>query len=321
MPDAARLPGAEDPSEARLTTSPCNLCPRMCGARRDGGQAGACGADDRLLVARAALHFWEEPPVSGESGSGTVFFTGCPLRCVYCQNAELAEGRAGWAVSTHRLAEMCMELQRQGALNVNFVTPTHYTLDIREAVARARGLGLRLPVVWNTSGYERVHTVRELSGTVDVYLTDFKYADANLAQRYSHAADYPEVALAALEEMVKEAGEPRFDEYHGQRRMVGGVIVRHLLLPGALENSLESIELLYRRFGSSVAYSIMNQYTPVIAGRMLERFPELGTTASADDYEALLDFADSLGLADYFWQEGPAAEESFIPAWNGEGVL
>ena len=181
-----------------LALSTCDLCPRSCGVDRAAGERGACGADGRLVVARAALHFWEEPPISGSRGSGTVFFAHCPLRCVYCQNAVIAAGEAGAEVSVERLGEMCLELQEQGALNVNFVTPTHYAPEARAAVAWARERGLALPVVWNTSGYETVAAVRANAGTVDAYLADFKYADAELARRYSHAPDYPEVALAAL---------------------------------------------------------------------------------------------------------------------------
>lgn len=303
-----------------LRTSPCNLCPRLCGARRDEGECGVCGADGEMLVARAALHFWEEPPLSGNTGSGAVFFAHCPLRCVYCQNAEIAAGKAGVPTSVGRLAEICLELQGQGALNVNFVTPTHHSLGIREAVGRARERGLAIPVVWNTSGYERVETVRALADTVDVWLADFKYADAALARRYSHAEDYPDVALAALDAMVEAAGEPAFDEVDGVPRMTRGVIVRHLALPGAIGQSKRALELLYGRYGDGVLYSIMNQYTPVMPAVLLERFPELGARVPDRDYEALLEFADALGMEDYFWQQGPAADESFIPAWDGTGV-
>ena len=265
-----------------------------------------------MMVARAALHFWEEPPLSGEAGSGAVFFSHCPLRCVYCQNATIAAGEAGWEVDVERLAEICLDLQGQGALNVNFVTPTHYSLQVRDAVALARGRGLALPVVWNTSGYERIEVVEALDGTVDVWLADFKYADAALAREYSHAPDYPDVALAAIGRMAELAGTPKFDE---QGSMTGGVIVRHLVLPGAVENSRNALEALWNRFGDTVLYSIMNQYTPVID------HPVLGRATSAAEYEAVLDFADELGIDDYFWQDGPAAAESFIPAWTGEGVL
>lgn len=279
-----------------------------------------CGAAGELAVARAALHFWEEPPLSGRAGSGAVFFAHCPLHCVYCQNAELAAGRAGSAIGVRRLADICLELQGQGALNVNFVTPTHYSLDIMRAVADARSRGLSIPIVWNTSGYERAEAVHALAGTVDVWLADFKYADAALAKRYSNAVDYPEVALAAIEAMAEQAGRPSFDEVDGQMRMTGGVVVRHLVLPGALEQSKRALALLYGRFGDSVLYSVMNQYTPVMGEAVLARFPELANRVSEAEYDELLDYADSLGMQDYFWQEGPAAEESFIPAWDGTGV-
>ena len=215
----------------------CQLCPRACGVDRAAGERGACGAQGELVVARAALHMWEEPPISGSRGSGTVFFSNCPLRCVYCQNQVIADGRAGVPVTVDEMADMCLDLQQQGALNVNFVTPTHYSPHIRAAVSRARARGLALPVVWNTSGYETVQAVRDNVGTVDVYLTDFKYCSSSLARRYSAASDYPEVAMAALEEMVRCVGGPDGDEVDGQPRLTGGVVVRHLMLPGALEDS------------------------------------------------------------------------------------
>ena len=211
-------------------------------------------------------------------------------------------------------------MQGQGALNINFVTPTHYAAAIAQAVEEARSLGLALPVVWNTSGYERVDIVRELEGIVDVWLADFKYVDPDVAQKYSNAPDYPETALAAIGAMVEQAGEPEFDEVDGQVRMTRGVIVRHLVLPGSLGQSKRALERLWTRFGSSVLYSVMNQYTPVMPEGELERFPELGCRVPDAEYEELLDFADRLGIEDYFWQEGPAALESFIPAWDGTGV-
>ena len=269
-----------------------------------------------MLVARAALHFWEEPPISGERGSGAVFFAHCPLQCVYCQNRDLAEGRAGERVTIGRLAEICIELEAQGALNVNFVTPTHYSLQIRDAVAEARRLGFSQPIVWNTSGYERTETIEALAGTADVFLADFKYADAVLADRYSQAPDYPEVALAAIRKMAEVCGPPRYDEVDGQLRMTGGVIVRHLILPGAPGNSEHALELLWNELGKRVRYSIMNQYTPLGT----PAFPELSSPVSGHVYERILDFADDLGMQDYFWQDGPAVGESFIPAWDGTGV-
>lgn len=314
-----------------LLPASCDLCPRACGANRAAGERGTCGADDSHVVARAALHFWEEPPISGERGSGTVFFAHCPLKCCYCQNAVIAAGEAGRAVSVERLAEMCLELQAQGALNVNFVTPTHYAPQARAAVGIARERGLVLPVVWNTSGYETVVAVRANADAVDAYLTDFKYADAALAARYSHAPDYPEVALAALDEMVRSAGPVAFDEVDGEPRLVGGTVVRHLMLPDALEDSKRVVRLVHERYGADVRLSLMNQYTPVLADAAalgderaraaLRRCPELARRVPDGDYERLLDYADELGVEDYFWQEGGAAEESFIPPFDLTGVL
>lgn len=310
--------------------SRCDLCPRACGANRAAGERGACGAGRALTVARAALHFWEEPPLSGSRGSGAVFFAHCPLRCSYCQNAVIAAGEAGAEVSVGRLSEMFLELAGQGALNVNLVTPTHYAIEARAAVAAARSRGLDVPVVWNTSGYETVAAVRGNAGTVDVYLTDFKYADAALAARYSQAPDYPEVALFALDAMVEEAGPPVFDEVDGMPRLARGVVVRHLALPGALEDSKRVVRLVHERFGSDVLLSLMNQYTPVVAAaatagdaraaRTLARCPELAGRVAEEDYERLLDYADGLGVEDYFWQEGGAAEESFVPPFDLTGV-
>ena len=222
------------------------------------------------------------------------------------------------------------ELERAGALNINCVTPTHFAPQIREAVALAREQGVALPVLWNTGGYETVEAVRDNIGFVDAYLTDFKYADGELAARYSRAADYPEVALAALKAMVEATGAPRYDEFRGQERLVSGVVVRHLMLPGALENSKAVVRLLHERFGGDIRLSLMNQYTPVIAraadagdaraAAALVASPELGRAVPDSEYEELLDFADALGVEDYFWQEGGAAEESFIPAFDFTGV-
>lgn len=317
-------------SDTELLPASCALCPRRCGANRAAGERGACGAAADVVVARAALHFWEEPPLSGEDGSGTVFFSYCPLGCSYCQNGVIARGETGVPVSVERLAGLFSALEAQGALNVNLVTATHYAPQARAAVAVARQQGMALPVVWNTSGYETVEAVRANRGTVDVYLADLKYADAALGARYSHAPDYPEVALAALDAMVDEVGEPVFDEYHEQERLVSGVIVRHLMLPGCREDSKAVVRLVHERYGGAVRLSLMSQYTPVLATeaaagdgrarRVLECCPELGRTVSPEDYEALLDYADALGVEDYYWQEGLAAEESFIPAFDLTGI-
>ena len=304
-----------------LSIDPCNLCPRACGAKRLSGTRGVCGANAEIEVARAALHFWEEPPLSGERGSGAIFFVHCPMHCVFCQNAPIASGEGlGQAVSIDRLADIMRELEGQGALNINCVTPTHYAPLIAQAVDRARAQGMTLPIVWNTSGYETPEAIAALAGTVDVFLDDFKYAGPDLAARYSQAPDYADVALAALDEMVRVAGNPVFDEVDGLPRLVRGVVVRHLILPGGLADSKRVIALLHEHYGDRILLSIMNQYTPMMTGDLLDRFPELGGRVTDAEYEELLDFADSLGIDDYFWQEGPAAQESFVPAWDNTGV-
>lgn len=308
----------------------CTLCPRECGAQRALGKRGLCGADDRLLVARAALHFWEEPPLSTSRGSGAIFFSNCPLRCLYCQNFTISAGDVGASISIDRLAEICLELEAQGAININLVTPTHYAIQVREAISRARLKGLTLPIIWNTSGYETTRTIHENSEFVDVYLSDFKYASASLATCYSHAPDYPQVALAALAAMVDEVGTPVFDEVDGQMRLVRGVVVRHLMLPGALDDSKRVVRMIHEHFGRDVLLSLMNQYTPVLncaahegnsqAKDVLRRYPELSLRVPDKDYECLLAYADDLGIEDYFWQVGGAAEESFIPSFDLFGV-
>ena len=282
-----------------------------------------CGADDTLVIARAALHFWEEPPVSLSCGSGTVFFSNCPLRCCYCQNAPIASGEAGEAVTVERLAQICLELEAAGAANINMVTPTHYTPQIAQAVTMAREAGLSLPIVWNTSGYETVATIESLAGIVDVYLADFKYADSGLAAELSHAPDYPDVAMNAIRAMVQQVGPCRYDAFGGEERLVRGVVVRHLLLPGHEDASEAAVSLIWRHFGHEVRLSLMNQYTPVISPQSASALahPELLRQTSDAEYEALLDFADGLGIEEYFWQDGPAAAESFIPAFDGTGVV
>ena len=273
-----------------------------------------------MLLARAALHMWEEPPLSGSRGSGALFFTHCPLHCIFCQNRVIADGEAGRRVSVDRLSEICLELQRQGALNINCVTPTHYSLEIYEAIKIAREAGLDLPVIWNTSGYERSEIIRWLADTVDIYLDDFKYISSELSKRYSNAEDYAEVALSALDTMLETVGTPRYDEVDEEPRLIKGVVVRHLMLPHALEDSRMVIKTLFERYGNDVLYSIMNQYTPVMSDQQLKRHPELASRVPDEDYDRLLDFADSLGMDEYFWQEGSAALESFIPVWDGSGV-
>jgi len=307
----------------------CELCPRRCGADRAHGERGQCGAADELRVARAALHYWEEPPISGTAGSGAVFFSHCPLRCVYCQNLEISQGVrrgdghvvAGKDITVERLARIFLELQNQGALNINLVTPTHYRLQIAEALRRAKGEGLRLPVVYNTSGYETVASIRALEGLVDVFLTDFKYVSPALARRLSAAPDYFEVASAALEAMVEQVGpytlSETADESGGCPPLARGVIVRHLMLPGQLDDSKAVVRHVFGHFGDDVCLSLMNQYTP---RRYDAAFRDLSREVTEEEYSELIDFALELGVVNSFMQEGGTAEESFIPAFDATGV-
>ncbi|MBQ6536508.1 MAG: radical SAM protein [Firmicutes bacterium] len=292
----------------------CTLCPRACGARRDEGERGLCGANNELRVARASLHMWEEPPLSGTKGSGTVFFSGCSLRCVYCQNRDVSQGEAGKPISVQRLSEIFLEQQERGAHNLNLVTGDHYIPQILDALADARARGCNLPVVWNCSGYQSLDSLRLLEGAVDIWLADFKYLSKERAERYSEAPDYPEVAWSAAEEMFRQQPEASFDSDGIMRK---GVIFRHLLLPGGLEDSKDVMRKLFSRFGNRVWYSLMSQYTPMPG---LEVFPELQRRVNAAEYDELVDFCVDLGMENAFVQEGEAATESFIPAFDGEGV-
>lgn len=300
-----------------LQNSPCNLCPRNCMVNRKEGRKGFCGKDYRIFIARATLHMWEEPCISGKNGSGTVFFSGCNLRCVYCQNYEIAAGGKGKPVSVERLSEIFLELQEKGAANINLVTPDHYVLEIAEAVLKARKEGLSLPIVYNGSGYEKGEVIRNLQGIVDIFLTDYKYMDRELAQKYSSAPDYPEVAKKALDEMVRLAGEPFFDT---RGMMQSGVIVRHLLLPGHKKNARDVIRYVYETYGDRVYLSLMNQYTPFERLKEISDCQELCRKVTKREYESIVDYAIEIGVRNAFIQEGDVAKESFIPEFDGEGV-
>lgn len=291
----------------------CSLCPRMCMADRE-VTTGYCGVKNTLRVARAALHFWEEPCISGEEGSGAVFFTGCNLRCVFCQNFQIARAEQGKEISVERLAEIFLELQEQKANNINLVTATHYVPQVVLALKLARGNGLKIPVVYNCGGYERVETLKLLEGLVDIYLPDFKYVDSERAKRYSRAENYPEVAKTALAEMVRQQPRAEFDE---RGMMKKGVIVRHLMLPGGIKDSKAVVKYLYETYGDSIYISLMNQYTPL---PHVAKYPEINRKLKKFEYDRLVDYAISLGVENGFIQEGETAKESFIPAFTNEGV-
>ena len=294
----------------------CELCPRQCQIMRNEGKRGFCGESDEVRLSRAALHMWEEPCISGSEGSGAVFFSGCTLRCVYCQNFHIANSEIGKVVSIMRLSDIFLELQGQGANNINLVTPTHFVPQIIQALDLARQRGMNLPVVYNTSGYEKVDTLRMLEGYVDIYMPDFKYLDNEHANKYSKAADYPEVAKAALKEMVRQNGMPVFDE---RGIMKKGVIVRHLLLPGCLRDARKIVKYLYETYGNQIYMSLMNQYTPLDTLDS-EKYPELNRRVKKQEYEKLIAYAIKLGVENAFIQEGETATESFIPAFSLEGV-
>ena len=291
----------------------CSLCPRMCNIDRE-VTTGYCGVKNTLRVARAALHFWEEPCISGEEGSGAVFFTGCNLRCVFCQNYQIARAEQGKEITVERLAEIFLELQEQKANNINLVTATHYVPQVVEALKMAKEKGLSIPVVYNCGGYEAVETLKLLEGLVDIYLPDFKYVDPERAKRYSRAEDYPEVAKAALAEMVRQQPKAEFDE---RGIMKKGVIVRHLMLPGGIKDSKAVVNYLYETYGDQIYISLMNQYTPL---PHVADYPEIDRKLKKFEYDRLVDYAISLGVENGFIQEGETAKESFIPAFTNEGV-
>lgn len=292
----------------------CLLCPRKCGINRSTGQTGVCGVSSEIKVARAALHYWEEPCISGKRGSGAVFFSGCSLHCVFCQNREISDGKAGKVISKERLSDIFMELADKGANNINLVTPGQYIPDIVWAVNDAKSRGMKLTIIYNTSGYENVTDLKLLEGIVDVYLPDFKYMDSTLSARYSRAKDYPSVAKKALSEMVRQQPDVVIDDATGLIQK--GVIVRQLLLPGHVNDAKAVLKYLYDTYHDHVYISMMSQFTPIA----LKDYPEINRTVTRREYERLVDYALEIGITNAFIQEGDVAKDSFIPAFDCEGV-
>lgn len=292
----------------------CLLCPRKCGINRRTGQTGVCGVSSEIKVARAALHYWEEPCISGKRGSGAVFFSGCSLHCVFCQNREISDGKEGKVISKERLSDIFMELADKGANNINLVTPGQYIPDIVWAVNDAKSRGMKLPIIYNTSGYENVTELKLLEGIVDVYLPDFKYMDSTLSARYSRAKDYPSVAKQALSEMVRQQPDVVIDDATGLIQK--GVIVRQLLLPGHVNDAKAVLKYLYDTYHDHVYISMMSQFTPIA----LKDYPEINRTVTRREYERLVDYALEIGITNAFIQEGDVAKNSFIPAFDCEGV-
>ena len=286
----------------------CRLCPRQCGVDRTRGQRGYCGMGDGPVAARAAAHYWEEPVISGSFGSGAVFFSGCTLGCRFCQNAQISRGGFGAPLDTARLRRIFLRLVDEGCQNINLVTPTHFLPSILPALEPK----LPVPVVYNCGGYERVQTLRQLEGKIDVYLPDLKYSDSALAARLSAAPDYFQVATAAIEEMYRQTGPCRIVD--GELRR--GVLIRHLVLPGCVDNSLGVVEWIARRFApGQVLVSVMSQYTPV--GR---QEPPLDRPVTAEEYAAVLSWMQLCGLHDGYMQDSAAASCRYIPEFNLEGL-
>ncbi len=297
----------------------CNICPRKCNIDRR-SHKGFCSEYEYITIARAALHFYEEPCISGMEGSGAVFFCGCNLKCVFCQNADISTGRSGKEVSVERLSDIFLELRDQGANNINLVTPSHFVYPIKEALILAKNKGLDIPIVYNTSAYELPETLSVLDGLVDIYLPDFKYMDDTLAKNYSGVADYSFHAKRAIAEMFRQTGPNEFDE---RGMMKKGIIVRHLLLPLGVKNAKQVVSYIHETYGDDVYLSIMNQYTPVNSDSLKkagEKYPELLRKVTKREYDRLLDYVFSLNIVNAYFQEGKTAEESFIPAFDYTGI-
>lgn len=289
----------------------CKLCPRGCNVDRDGGEIGYCGETSKIRVARTSLHQWEEPCITGKYGSGTVFFSGCSLKCIFCQNHNIADSSVGQVFTTQQLAEAFLRLQENKASNINLVTAGHYVKQIVPAIELAKEQGLHIPVVYNSSAYETVESLRMLNGLIDVYLPDCKFFSAEISENYAKTKDYFDVASKAIDEMVNQVGTPVFDEKTGN--MIKGVIVRHLVLPGHTKDSMAILKCLHETYGNQIFISIMSQFTPVIRQ---EKYLNLNRTVTKREYRKVLEYALLLGVENAFIQEGDAAEESFIPEFD-----
>ncbi len=292
----------------------CKLCPRCCKVNRLKGETGLCGMNSKIKVARIAKHYFEEPPISGKSGSGAIFFSGCNMKCIFCQNYNISTNNFGKEISIKELAEKMIKLQKDGSLNINLVTPTHFVPNIKSAIIKAKEMGLNIPIIYNTSSYENVETLKTLEGLIDIYLPDLKYYDDILAMKYSKAYNYFEIATNAIKEMYRQVGTPEFDKNGIMKK---GVIVRHLMLPEQIEDSKKIIKYLYDTYHDNIFISIMNQYTPL---KQVENIKELNHKVSDEDYDNLINYACDLGIKNAFIQEGGTQSESFIPDFDLTGV-
>ena len=290
----------------------CNLCPRKCNVNRY-QKAGFCGASNEIKVSLAKPFFYEEPPISGDNGSGTIFFSGCNLKCCFCQNMEISTFNKGKTISITRLAEIMLELQNKNVHNINLVTPTIYIPSIIKAIKKAKKMGLNIPIIYNSSGYENAQVIKLLDGLIDVYLPDFKYFDNKFAIKYSKANNYVENTKLVIDEMVKQTGPCIFDNNGIIKK---GTIVRHLMLPNLKEDTKKVINYLYQTYKDNIYISIMNQYTP----NKYVKFKELKSPIKEKDYDEIIDYAINLGITNAFCQIGVTVSESFVPEFNLEGI-
>lgn len=291
----------------------CEICPRKCGVNRNNGELGYCRASNKIKIGGYHLHMWEEPIITGKNGSGTIFFSYCNLRCVYCQNYDLSFNSVGEYITIERLSEIMLELQEMQAENVNLVTPTHYIPLIKNSIILAKKKGLKIPIVYNTSGYESVESLKTLEGLIDIYLPDFKYYDNSLG-KYSSVADYFNIASLALKEMYRQVGKPK---YNKKGILKKGIIVRHLVLPNNYQDSKKIINYLYQEYKDNIILSIMNQYTIT----KITKYPELNQKVDSKEYDNLINYAYDLGVRNCFIQEEESQSSSFIPKFKGDTII
>lgn len=291
----------------------CTLCPRNCKVNRNNGELGVCRATNKMKIGGYHLHMWEEPIITGENGSGTIFFSYCNLGCIYCQNYDISLNCSGEEISENRLASIMMSLEERGASNINLVTPSHYLPLIVSSIKMAKDKGLSIPIVYNTSGYEKIESLKLIEDYIDIYLPDFKYYDNKLG-KYSKVNDYFEYASIALDYMYRKIGKPVYDD---KGNLIRGIIVRHLVLPGHTSDSKKIIKYLYDKYQNNIIYSIMNQYTPI---RKLS-ISNLNRKVSKREYDSILDYAYELGIRNCFVQEEGSQMESFIPKFKGDNWI
>jgi len=290
----------------------CTLCPRECKVNRNKGKLGYCKAGNKIKIGGYRLHLWEEPIITGEKGSGTIFFSYCNLGCVYCQNYQISFNNVGEEIRVERFSDICLELQNMKAANINLVTPTHYIPLIKEGLTLAKEKGLKIPIVYNTSSYETVESLKLLEGLIEIYMPDFKYYDNDLG-KYSNVTNYFEIASKAIEEMYRQVGVPKYKD----NTLIKGMIIRHLVLPHHSDDSKKIIKYLYDKYKDNVILSIMNQYTNI---KKL-KYKELNDKVTKEEYDSIIDYAIELGIENCFVQEDESQSKSFVPNFKGDKLI